>query len=254
VKVAMTAVGAAIVAVAAIRGAARAGKQTGRHTGRHTGRRIGRRAPCCVRVLRIAAASPWIARRRRLWLIAAWFAAALPPALAHADADAGKEKAQVCVACHGPLGNSTNPDYPVLAGQNQRYLYLELKDFKEGRRSDPRMSPIAATLSREDMQNLADFFSQQKPLPVKADADAASIDAGRRKSAEVLCTMCHLGGFTGQNEIPRVAGQYPQYIAKQLRDFRSKTRTNDAGNMTSVTQNLSDDDIRNLSVYVANLQ
>jgi len=187
-------------------------------------------------------------------LILSLVVAALPPTLAHADAEAGKEKAQVCVACHGPLGNSTNPDYPILAGQTQRYLYLQLKDFKEGRRSDPRMSPIAATLSREDMQDVAEFLSQQKPLPVKVDANAASIDAGRSKAAEVLCTMCHLGGFTGQNEIPRVAGQYPQYIAKQLRDFRSKTRTNDAGNMTSVSQNLSDDDIRNLSAYIANLQ
>ncbi|MFC0695364.1 c-type cytochrome [Paraburkholderia humisilvae] len=195
----------------------------------------------------------WLAGIASRWLAVGLCAAALST-LAHADAEAGKAKAQVCAACHGPLGNSTNPDYPILAGQTQRYLYLELKDFKEGRRSDPRMSPIAATLSREDMQDLADYFSQQRPAPVKVDADAASIDAGKRKAAEVLCTMCHLGGFIGQNEIPRVAGQYPQYIAKQLRDFRSHTRTNDAGNMTSVTRNLSDDDIRNLAAYVASLQ
>ncbi|GAB7526941.1 hypothetical protein PBS_59320 [Paraburkholderia sp. 2C] len=231
-------------------------------------RHAGRRARRGVVALHIDAArpAPWPSSRPQsrlrlplqlrlgLSLMLSFFAAALSPPLAHADAEAGKAKAQVCVACHGPLGNSTNPDYPILAGQTQRYLYLQLKDFKEGRRSDPRMSPIAATLSREDMQNVADFLSQQKPLPIKADASAASIDAGRSKAAEVLCTMCHLGGFTGQNEIPRVAGQYPQYIAKQLRDFRSKTRTNDAGNMTSVTQNLSDDDIRNLSAYIANLQ
>ncbi|MFC0399588.1 c-type cytochrome [Paraburkholderia rhizosphaerae] len=184
----------------------------------------------------------------------AFCAVAALPTLARADAETGKGKAQVCVTCHGPLGNSTNPGYPVLAGQTQRYLYLQLKDFKENRRSDPQMSPFAATLSREDMQDLADYFSQQRPAPVKVDADAASIDAGKRKAAEVLCTMCHLGGFSGQNEIPRVAGQYPQYIAKQLRDFRSHTRTNDAGNMTSVTRNLSDDDIRNLAAYVASLQ
>ncbi|CAB3770923.1 Cytochrome c4 [Paraburkholderia solisilvae] len=213
----------------------------------------------CLRLcLRLRAGSGAVSRPRpRALPLYFWpllcIAAALP-APAHADAEAGKAKAQVCAACHGPLGNSTNPDYPVLAGQTQRYLYLELKDFKEGRRSDPRMSPVAATLSREDMQDLADYFSQQRPAPIKVDADAASIDAGQRKAAEVLCTMCHLGGFTGQNEIPRVAGQYPQYIAKQLRDFRSHTRTNDAGNMTSVTRNLSDDDIRNLSVYVGNLQ
>jgi cytochrome c553 len=65
--------------------------------------------------------------------------------------------------------------------------------------------------------------------------------------------MCHLGGFVGQNEIPRVAGQWPQYIKKQLEDFKARRRTNDAGNMTSVAGTLSDADIENLSQYIANL-
>ena len=65
--------------------------------------------------------------------------------------------------------------------------------------------------------------------------------------------MCHRGGFVGQNEIPRVAGQYPEYIRKQLQDFKAKRRTNDAGNMTSVAGTLSDDDIENLAHYIANL-
>lgn len=172
---------------------------------------------------------------------------------ASADAAAGQAKAQVCVACHGPQGNSTNPAYPELAGQTARYLYLQLRDFKEGRRSDPAMSPMAAPLSREDMQDLADYFAAQKPIPSTYKVEAARVDAGRKKSEEILCTMCHLGGFSGQNEIPRVAGQQYAYIVKQLEDFRAKRRTNDAGNMTSVSRNLSDDDIRNLASYITNL-
>jgi cytochrome c553 len=65
--------------------------------------------------------------------------------------------------------------------------------------------------------------------------------------------MCHLGGFVGQNEIPRVAGQWPQYIKKQLEDFKAKRRTNDAGNMTSVAYGLSEQDIDNLAQYIGNL-
>ena len=65
--------------------------------------------------------------------------------------------------------------------------------------------------------------------------------------------MCHLGGFVGQNEIPRVAGQWPQYIKKQLADFKARRRTNDAGNMTSVASTLSDADIESLSQYIGNL-
>jgi cytochrome c553 len=193
---------------------------------------------------------------RRTWvaLLCGWFTAAWLPLNAQADAEAGKAKAQVCVDCHGPMGNSTNPDHPILAGQNARYIYLELKDFKEGRRSDPHMSPVAAKLSREDMQDLADYFAAQKLVPVPFKLDSASIEAGRKKAAEVLCTMCHLGGFSGQNEIPRVSSQLYPYIVKQLQDFRSHTRTNDAGNMASVTRNLTDEDIRNLAAYVNNLQ
>lgn len=168
--------------------------------------------------------------------------------------DAGVEaKARVCAACHGPNGNSIDPQYPVLAGQNARYIYLQLKDFKEGRRHDPQMDPMAAPLERDDMLALADYFSKQKQAPGGFKADAAKVVAGKKKSDEVLCPMCHQGEFIGQNEIPRVAGQKYAYIRKQLSDFKARRRTNDAGNMTSVAATLSDDDIENLSQYIANL-
>jgi cytochrome c553 len=165
-----------------------------------------------------------------------------------------KDKIQVCAACHGPTGTSTDPQYPILAGQSARYIYLELKDFKEGRRNDPQMSPMAKDLSQADMLALADFYSKQKPGPNGFKADGAKVAAGQKKSDEVLCPMCHLGDFVGQNEIPRVAGQQYQYVKKQLEDFKARRRTNDAGNMTSVASTLSDADIENLSQYIANLQ
>jgi cytochrome c553 len=178
------------------------------------------------------------------------------PARAQLDASqmaAARTKAQPCFACHGPDGNSTNPDYPILAGQTWRYIYIELKDYNEGRRSDPQMSPMAANLSRDDMILLGQFFAAQKPLPIKFEADGAKVEAGRKVSDAVLCPMCHLGGFVGQNEIPRVAAQWPQYVKKQLADFKARRRTNDAGNMTSVAATLSDADIENLSQYIGNL-
>jgi cytochrome c553 len=188
-------------------------------------------------------------------LAAAAAATVLP---AHGQTDpaqtaTAREKAQVCAACHGPDGNSQNPDYPILAGQTWRYIYIELKDFKEGRRSDPQMSPMAVNLSQEDMIALGNYFAAQKPLPIKFQADGAKVEAGRKTSDAVLCPMCHLGGFVGQNEIPRVAGQYPKYIKKQLEDFKARRRTNDAGNMTSVAATLSEQDIENLSQYIGNL-
>jgi cytochrome c553 len=192
------------------------------------------------------------ARKGRLW--AAFLFALLAPGLAHAqDIDAGRKKAEACAACHGADGNSSVPTFPILAGQTARYLYLQLRDFKEGRRSDPQMSPMAAPLSRQDMFDLAAYFAAQKLRPTSFKADEARAARGKAKADETLCTMCHLGGFMGQNEIPRVAGQHYQYVVKQLRDFKSHTRTNDAGNMTSVARTLSDPDIEDLGHYLASL-
>jgi cytochrome c553 len=162
-------------------------------------------------------------------------------------------KAQACAACHGIDGNSTTPLYPVLAGQTARYLYLQLRDFQEGRRSNELMSPMAAGLSRDEMRELADWFAKQKPKPTGFKPDPEKARLGKLKAEETLCTMCHLGGFAGQNEIPRVAGQHHDYIVKQLSDFKQGKRTNDAGNMASVARTLNENDIENLAHYLSGL-
>ena len=170
-----------------------------------------------------------------------------------ADIDAGKKKSETCIACHGTGGNSVVSMFPVLAGQTARYLYLQLKDYKSGARQNAMMSPIAATLSKEDMQDLAAYFADQKPKGIAFKADPERVKLGFAKSQEVLCAMCHLGGMKGQNEIPKLSGQHYDYIYKQLADFKARTRVNDAGNMTAVAKTLSDEDIVNISHYIANI-
>ena len=169
------------------------------------------------------------------------------------SADAAPPKAAACVACHGPGGRSAIAMFPILAGQTSRYLYLELRDYQEGRRTHEMMTPMVAGMTRDEMRELSDYFSKQKP-PVqtfKADPEKARI--GKLKADETLCTMCHLGGFAGQNEVPRVAGQHYDYIVKQLSDFKARTRTNDAGSMTSVCGTLNAQDIENLAHYLVGL-
>src|SRR5512144_728196 len=185
---------------------------------------------------------------------AASLALSLPSAPAFAQAPPTKPpQAQICDACHGPNGNAVIPENPILAGQSWRYIYIQLKDFSEGRRTDPVMTPISKVLPRDEMIALANWYAAQKPAPNPFKADPAKVDAGRKVADAVLCPMCHGGGFVGQNEVPRVAGQNPEYIRKQLQDFKAKRRTNDAGNMTSVAHTLSEPDIENLSHYIANL-
>ena len=173
---------------------------------------------------------------------------------AHAqDIEAAKKKAEACVACHGTNGNSPSGAFPTIAGQNARYIYLQLRDYKEGRRKNPMMSPIAAGLEKQDMHDLAAYFASQKQARTSFKADPDRIKAGAAKAEESLCSMCHLGGMAGQNEVPRLAGQHPEYIVTQLKNFKARERTNDAGNMTSLAQTLSEEDITNLSHWIHSL-
>ena len=185
--------------------------------------------------------------------LGAFLLAMLVPASAQ-DIEAGRVKSQACAACHGADGNSTVGMFPSLAGQTWRYIYIQLKDFKEGRRDNPVMSPMAMPLSRQDMIDIANYYAAQPLKPTTFKADEAKIKLGKAKADETLCSMCHLGGFAGQNEIPRVAGQQYDYFVQQMRDFKARKRTNDAGNMTSVAQTLSEADIENLGHYIASLR
>ena len=145
------------------------------------------------------------------------------------------------------------PLLPILAGQTSRYLYLQLRDFQEGRRTNELMTPMVAGMTRDEMRELSDYFARQKaPLQAFA-ADPEKARLGKLKADETLCTMCHLGGFAGQNEIPRVAGQNFDYILKQLSDFKARRRTNDAGTMTSVANTLNAQDIENIAHYLVGL-
>ena len=170
------------------------------------------------------------------------------------DIEAGRSKSQTCGACHGVDGNSLTGMFPNLAGQSWRYIYMQLKDYKEGRRSNELMSPMAMNLSRQDMIDIANYFAAQPAKPSTFKADEAKIKLGMAKADETLCAMCHLGGFAGQNEIPKVAGQQYDYVVKQLRDFKARNRTNDAGNMTSVAQTLNEADIENLAHYITSIR
>ncbi|MFO1324728.1 MAG: c-type cytochrome [Burkholderiales bacterium] len=181
------------------------------------------------------------------------FALAFPLAVFAQTPPQKPPQAEICDACHGPNGNAVIPMNPSLAGQTWRYIYIELKDFSEGRRTDPVMTPISKVLSREEMIALGNWYAAQKPAVNQFKADSAKVAAGQKVADAVLCPMCHMGGFTGQNEIPRVAGQNYEYVVKQLQDFKAKRRTNDAGNMTSVTHTLSDQDIENLAQYITTL-
>lgn len=162
-------------------------------------------------------------------------------------------EAELCAACHGPQGNSVIGINPSLAGQSWRYIYVQLRDFKAGRRTDPQMNAIAKDLSTETMMALGNWYAAQKPAASTFKVDPAKVTEGKNISDAALCPMCHLGGFAGQNEVPRTAGLHYDYVVKQLQDFKHRRRTNDGGSMTSVASTMTDEQIDAVAHYITSL-
>jgi cytochrome c553 len=162
-------------------------------------------------------------------------------------------KAQACVACHGPAGNSPTTIVPSLAGQPKQFLVTQLFLFREGNRKDQQMTPIAATLSNADMNELAAYFTAQKSERKGAPLTAERLQAAQQLASSNHCNSCHGPQLLGQQHIPRLAGQHADYLKIQLRGFKASTRFDMDGQMTSAAQALSAADIELLAEYLAGL-
>jgi cytochrome c553 len=182
-------------------------------------------------------------------------ALALPSTARGADVAAGRKKAEPCAACHGPDGNATHPANPSLAGQPVFYTHWQLVLFRDGRRRDPQMSPFAANLTDADLADLAAYYATQKPAPPPAaTGDAETISAGQRLAQLHHCASCHSPELVGPRYTPHLGGQSYEYLAKQLREFKARTRGElDGATMTSAAQALREQDIDTLARYFATL-
>jgi len=131
-----------------------------------------------------------------------------------------------CEVCHGEYGASIQQQYPILAGQEFYYLYVQLKDFKSGLREDPIMGPLASALDKDQMQLVAEYFSIQSWPQSDYVADDKRSKSGLTVIAAGQCVACHLGAFHGNSRVPRLAGQHPEYLVKTMLDFKTKSRKN----------------------------
>ncbi len=177
-----------------------------------------------------------------------------PPFAPAADAEAGRQKAQTCAACHGPSGNSVNPALPSLAGQPKQFIVTQLVMYREGNRKDPQMSPMARNLTNADLNDLATYFSAQPLTPLARVTALDKAAAGRRLAEQHHCVACHGPALMGQMHIPRLAGQQQEYLRVQLRGFKASTRFDMDGQMSSAAQPLSDADIEILADYLAGIK
>ena len=192
------------------------------------------------------------------------------------DVNAGQKIAEtVCAACHGMTGVSVVPTQPNLGGQNARYLFKQLRDFKTGYRVNGIMQGQISALNEQDLANVAGYYSEQKPWGSFAGNPATAQEAGKlflggdKKRGVIACSGCHdpKGAGNAYAAFPRIGGQHAEYIGLQLKMFRAagredavardQKRINDAakegekGMMQVVASKLSDRDIKILSQFIS---
>jgi cytochrome c553 len=194
-------------------------------------------------------------------LFCAWLAWTMPATAAEqADLERGRRLVSgSCFLCHGMQGEAASELSPRLAGQNAAYLAKQLANFKSGERSSSAMRPMAAGLSADDMRAVALYFSRQKAEPhVPTDPALAArgrtvYEKGGQATEVAACIGCHGERAQGTESLPRLAGQFPVYLATQLKNFGSRQRTNDNAVMHTIAVRMTAEEIEAVAAYLGSL-
>ncbi|MCP4617107.1 MAG: cytochrome c4 [Bradyrhizobium sp.] len=186
--------------------------------------------------------------------LAATFVSA--PLARAADIAAGKEKAELCVGCHGENGISQMENMPSLAGQPDQFIQWQLVYFRAGARKNEQMQPIVEQINNEDIRNLGAYFaSLPPPKNEKADDDPELSKKGAQAAAGRRCASCHTESYGGTKGVARLAGQREDYLLKALRDYKGGLRSGGAqAAMAEVAFPLHEEEIVALAHYLANLK
>ena len=165
-----------------------------------------------------------------------------------------------CAACHGPDGNSINPEWPSLAGQHPKYTVQQLQAFKSGKRENPNMSAMVTNLSADDVVAIADYYASQSPKigSIESDSIAAGeklYRGGDKDKGIPACMACHGPNGAGNPaaNYPALRGQHAKYTTLQLEAYRSGERKTDAERklmMQLIAAKLSDDEISDVARYI----
>jgi len=192
-----------------------------------------------------------------LLLSAAQPLAAAPPGGDRPGAQSVEERAAACFACHGASGRSSAPLTPSIGGQPSFFVVAQLYLFREGRRpdADPAMSEVAKTLTDDDLRAFGEFISRLPPPP----ASDQPPDAQRYRRADAVarenhCPVCHGADYSGQRQVPRLAGQQEEYLLKVMRDYRSGRRIGYGGAMADELKSLNDAQLADLAHFLAHFR
>ena len=178
------------------------------------------------------------------------------------DPAAGASKSATCIACHGADGNSTNPEWPKIAGQHAGYIEKQLGEFKAAKeRSNALMTGMVAPLSAQDMKDLAAYYAGQSMSGGFTDENLAALGkkiyrGGNAESGVPACMGCHgpQGAGDPMAGFPRLAGQHATYVQVQLEAFRQGTRSNDVRRMMrDIALKMTPDEMKAVASYINGL-
>ena len=184
--------------------------------------------------------------------IAAVLLAAGAPALPQ---QAPPAQVQLCMACHGPQGNSQVPTTPSLAGQPQLFIENQLVLIREGMRVVPEMKGMLDGMKDAELVQIAGWFAQQKPVAAQAGApDAAKFERGKTIAAKALGGTCHLPDYSGRQQIPRLAGQHEAFLLDSMKQFRDHPGPGRDTIMSASLYGMKDSELADLAHYLAHFR
>src|SRR5262245_34914215 len=171
-----------------------------------------------------------------------------------ANADTIETRLAACLACHGASGQSVIPEVPSLGGQPAFYLTIQLVMFREKLRVVEPMNQMMQGLRDDDLRNMAAHLATLPPPEVAGSTDPERMERVRTLIEQHRCDFCHKRDYSGQENVPRLAGQREDYLAKALREYKNNTRRGYDAAMADVLYPISDEQILDLAYFLARLR
>jgi cytochrome c553 len=192
----------------------------------------------------------WPRALRRSTAAALVLVSALP-----ASAATLEERLAACLACHGAKGQSEIPAVPSLGAQPAFYLTIQLLMFREKMRLVESMNQMMQGLKDDELRSIADHLAKlPPPEPAGGLTDPARMERARAVIEQHRCNFCHKRDFSGEQNVPRLAGQREDYLVKALREYKDNTRRGYDASMADVLYLISDEQIADLAYFLARLR
>ena len=174
---------------------------------------------------------------------------------ASAKAETIQERAAPCLACHGENGQSQTENIPSLGGQQAPYALIQLFMFREKLRTYEPMNEMAKALTDDDLHAFSDYIATlPKPAPPADAGDPARLQRAQALVQQNHCNSCHNADFSGRDNVPRLAGQREDYLAKTMREYKDNSRHGYDGTMAEVLQPVTVEQIADLAYYIAQVR